>query len=189
MVLDDRRIKVRELAGTVGISKEYGYHILTKELHIRKLFDCSFWLKNAFEWTFSMPCLSGFSETSPIFCVDSSLLLKLGSTTSLLRRRDGQVSRSASKKVKKTVLLVGKLMLTGFFWQSGHSVHGLSSQRYNNNGDVPRIFDDIIGRVENSNCRNIIVHLEEENSLSSWQCAGTHFDGHNHEVQFELIKN
>ncbi|KAL6255483.1 hypothetical protein P5V15_013817 [Pogonomyrmex californicus] len=37
MVLDDRRIKIREIAEAMGISKEHVCHILTEELDMRKL--------------------------------------------------------------------------------------------------------------------------------------------------------
>lgn len=37
MILDDRRIKVREIAEAVGISKERVGHILHEELHMKKL--------------------------------------------------------------------------------------------------------------------------------------------------------
>ncbi|KAL6265813.1 hypothetical protein P5V15_002631 [Pogonomyrmex californicus] len=37
MVSDDRRIKIREIAEAMGISKEHVCHILTEELDMRKL--------------------------------------------------------------------------------------------------------------------------------------------------------
>lgn len=55
MILDDRRIKVKEIAKAVGILKEHVCHILTEELDIRKLSVrwvprlCLLWIKNAFE--------------------------------------------------------------------------------------------------------------------------------------------
>jgi histone-lysine N-methyltransferase SETMAR len=42
MVLDDRRIKVREIAETIGISKERVRYILHEELHMKKL--CARWV-------------------------------------------------------------------------------------------------------------------------------------------------
>jgi hypothetical protein len=42
MVLDERRMKVREIAGTVGISKEHIGYILHKELDMKKL--CAKWV-------------------------------------------------------------------------------------------------------------------------------------------------
>jgi histone-lysine N-methyltransferase SETMAR len=42
MVLDDRRMKVREIAETIGISKESVGHILHKELNMKKL--CARWV-------------------------------------------------------------------------------------------------------------------------------------------------
>jgi len=42
MVLDDRRIKVREIAETIGISKERVGYILHKELDMKKL--CAGWV-------------------------------------------------------------------------------------------------------------------------------------------------
>lgn len=55
MILDDRRIKFREIAKAVGISKERVYHTLTEELGMRKLSACCgcraclLWTKNVFE--------------------------------------------------------------------------------------------------------------------------------------------
>ena len=42
MVLDDQRIKVREIAGTIGISKECVGYILHEELDMKKL--CARWV-------------------------------------------------------------------------------------------------------------------------------------------------
>ena len=42
MVLDDRRIKVREIAETIGISKERVGYILHEELDMKKL--CARWV-------------------------------------------------------------------------------------------------------------------------------------------------
>jgi transposase len=42
MVLDDRRMKVREIAETIGISKEYVVCILHEELGMKKL--CARWV-------------------------------------------------------------------------------------------------------------------------------------------------
>ena len=42
MVLDDRRLKVYEIAETVGISEEKVRHILHEELGMRKL--CARWV-------------------------------------------------------------------------------------------------------------------------------------------------
>jgi plasmid maintenance system antidote protein VapI len=42
MVLDDRRMKVREMAETIGISKERVGYILHEELDIKKL--CASWV-------------------------------------------------------------------------------------------------------------------------------------------------
>jgi histone-lysine N-methyltransferase SETMAR len=53
MPLDDQRIKVREIAETIGISKERVGYILLEELHMKKLCArwcraCSQQIKNAF---------------------------------------------------------------------------------------------------------------------------------------------
>jgi len=42
MVLDDRRMKVREIAETIGISKERVGYILHEELDMKKL--CARWV-------------------------------------------------------------------------------------------------------------------------------------------------
>jgi hypothetical protein len=52
MVLDDRRMKVREIAGTIGLSKERVGYILHEELDMKKVCSdvcrrCSQQIKNA----------------------------------------------------------------------------------------------------------------------------------------------
>jgi hypothetical protein len=42
MILDDGRMKVREIAETVGISKERGEYFLHEELDMKKL--CARWV-------------------------------------------------------------------------------------------------------------------------------------------------
>jgi len=42
MVLDDRRMKVHEIAETIGISKEFVGYILHEELNMKKL--CARWV-------------------------------------------------------------------------------------------------------------------------------------------------
>jgi histone-lysine N-methyltransferase SETMAR len=75
MVLDDRRMKVREIAETIDISKERVEYILHKELDMKRL--CARWvprlltadqkrtrLKN------SEQCLERFNKNKTDFCVD-----------------------------------------------------------------------------------------------------------------------
>jgi DNA-binding transcriptional regulator GbsR (MarR family) len=47
MVLDDRQMKVREIAETIGISKEHVGYILHEELDMKKL--CTRWLPRLHE--------------------------------------------------------------------------------------------------------------------------------------------
>jgi histone-lysine N-methyltransferase SETMAR len=75
MVLDDRRLKVHELADMVGISKSAIHRILTENLDMRKL--CARWVPRLLTMEqkqrredVSVECLAKF-HSNKSFCVDS----------------------------------------------------------------------------------------------------------------------
>ena len=72
MVLDDRRIKVREIAETIGISKERVGYILLEELHMKKL--CARWVprlltadQKRIRMKISEQCLGRFNKNKTDF--------------------------------------------------------------------------------------------------------------------------
>jgi hypothetical protein len=72
MVLDDRRIKVREIAQTMGISKELVGYILREELHMKKL--CARWVprlltadQKRIRMRISEQCLERFNKNKTDF--------------------------------------------------------------------------------------------------------------------------
>ena len=76
MVLDNRQIKVPELADIVGISKSAVHRILTKNLDMRKLY--ARWVprlltieQKQLRKAVSIVCLAMFHSNKAYFCVDS----------------------------------------------------------------------------------------------------------------------
>ena len=74
MVYEDRRLKVRELADMVGISKSTIHRILTENLDMRKL--CQRWVprfltmeQNSVIKMFQSSVWRSFTAIKPIFCV------------------------------------------------------------------------------------------------------------------------
>jgi len=72
MVLDDRRMKAREIAETMGISKERVRHILHEELDMKKL--CARWMPHLLtadqkrtRMKISEQCLQRFNKTKTDF--------------------------------------------------------------------------------------------------------------------------
>jgi len=72
MVLDDRRMKVREIAGSIGISKERVGYILHEELGMKKL--CARWVPRLLtadqkrtRMKISEQCLERFNKNKPDF--------------------------------------------------------------------------------------------------------------------------
>jgi predicted XRE-type DNA-binding protein len=69
-VLDDRRMKMREIAETIGISKERVGYILHEELDMKKLYACSQQIKNALVWKSLNSAWSVLTQMEIILCVD-----------------------------------------------------------------------------------------------------------------------
>ena len=85
MVLNDRRMKAREIAETIGISKEHVGYILHEELDMKKL--CARWMprllttdKNALAWKSLNSAWSVLTKIKLILCVDLLLWMRLGFT-------------------------------------------------------------------------------------------------------------
>jgi transposase len=86
MVVDDRRMKVREIAETIGISKERVGYILHEELDMKKL--CARWLPRLLTADQKRTCVkkslnsawSVLTKIKLIFCVDLLLWMRLGFT-------------------------------------------------------------------------------------------------------------
>jgi histone-lysine N-methyltransferase SETMAR len=72
MVLDDRRMKLREIAETIGISKEHVGYILHEKLDMKKL--CARWVpclltadQKCIRMKISEQCLERFNKNEPDF--------------------------------------------------------------------------------------------------------------------------
>ncbi|GBP09183.1 Putative uncharacterized protein FLJ37770 [Eumeta japonica] len=92
MILDDRRMKVRELAHAVGISTERVHHISHEYLDMRKL--SARWVPRLLTLdhkrnrvTTSKECLAMFSRNPDEFCAVLLLWMKHGSITTRQRPR------------------------------------------------------------------------------------------------------
>jgi hypothetical protein len=70
MVLDDQRMKVREISETIGISKECAGYILYEELDMKKL--CARWVQNS-AWSI-------LTKIKLILCIHLLLWMRLGFT-------------------------------------------------------------------------------------------------------------
>jgi len=82
MVLDDRRMKVRVIAETIGISKEHVGYILHEELDMKKL--CARWVPRLIiahqkrtSMKISEQCLRILRKIKLILCVDLLLWMRL----------------------------------------------------------------------------------------------------------------
>jgi histone-lysine N-methyltransferase SETMAR len=85
MLLDDGRIKVREIAETIGISKERVRYILHEELYMKKL--CARWVPHLLtadqkhtRMKISNSAWSVLTKIKLILCVDLLLCVRLGFT-------------------------------------------------------------------------------------------------------------
>ncbi|KAL6257504.1 hypothetical protein P5V15_011074 [Pogonomyrmex californicus] len=129
MVLDDRRIKVREIAEAMGISKERVCHILTEELDMRKLF--ARWVprlltldQKRIRMNISKALLERFKRNESDFLrrfitVDETWIHHYIPETKEQSKQWTAKGEPAPKKVK-TVPSAGKVMAT-VFWDS----HGI----------------------------------------------------------------
>jgi len=95
IVMEDRRMKVLEIAETVGISTERLHNILHEKFHMKRL--CARWVprlltsdQRARERKFRSSVWRSLIAIRRTFCVDSWLLMKHESTTTLLSQSSGQ---------------------------------------------------------------------------------------------------
>jgi len=95
MVLDDRRMKVRKIAETIGISKECVGYILHEELGMKNL--CARWVLRLLTahqkricMKISEQCLEHFNKNKMILCVDLLLWMRLGFTITHQNRNSSQ---------------------------------------------------------------------------------------------------
>jgi transposase len=98
MLLDDRRMKVLEIAETIGISKERVGYILHEELDMKTF--CARWVpclltadQKRTRMKISEQCLERFNENKTDFCVDVLLWMRLGFTITHQNPNSSQNSR------------------------------------------------------------------------------------------------
>jgi [histone H3]-lysine36 N-dimethyltransferase SETMAR len=126
IVLEDRRVKVREIAETVGISTERVHNILHQKLEMKKL--CARWVPRLLtidhkrmRVDVSKECLSLLSHNSKDFwrrfvTVDETWIHHYTPESKQQSKQWTGSGESAPKKAK-TVLSAGKVMAT-VFWDS-----------------------------------------------------------------------
>jgi histone-lysine N-methyltransferase SETMAR len=100
MVLNDRWMKVRKIAETIGISKERVGYILHEELDMKKL--CSGWVPRLLtadqkrtRMKISEQCLERFNKIKLILCVDLLLWQRLGF---IITRQNPNSSQNSGQK-------------------------------------------------------------------------------------------
>lgn len=126
MVLDDRRLKVREIASAAGISAERVWHILHEDLKMRKL--CARWVphlltidEKRIRMKFSQSCLDrlNLNETdfmSRIVTIDETWIHHYTPETTAQSKQWVEAGSSAPKSLKKGPS-AGKVMAS-VFWDS-----------------------------------------------------------------------
>jgi len=102
MVLDDRQMKVREIAETIGISKECVGYILHEELDMKKL--CARWVPHLLTadqkctcMKISEQCLEHFNKIKLILCVNLLIWMRLGFT--ITHQNPNSIQNSGQKPV------------------------------------------------------------------------------------------
>jgi len=126
MIMENRRMKVREIAEAVGISTERVHNILHEKLHVKKL--CTRWVprlltldQKRMRKDISMQCLAMFKRNPQDFwrrfvTVDETWIHYYTPETKQQSKQWIIFGENASKKAK-TVLSAGKVMAT-VFWDS-----------------------------------------------------------------------
>jgi hypothetical protein len=100
MLLDDGWMKVREIAETIGISRERVEYILHEELDMKKL--CARWVpclltadQKRARIKFSEQCLKCCNKNKTDFCVDLLLWIRLGFT---ITHQNTEISQKSGQK-------------------------------------------------------------------------------------------
>jgi len=126
MLLDDRRMKVREIAETIGISKERLGYILHEEVDMKKL--CTRWVPRLLtanqkrtRMNISEQCLERFNRNKTDFVrrfitMDETLIYHYTPESKQQSKQWTEASCSAPKK-KRSVPSAGKFM-TLVFWDA-----------------------------------------------------------------------
>jgi histone-lysine N-methyltransferase SETMAR len=126
VVLDDQRMKVREIAETIGISKERVGCTLHEELDMKKL--SARWVPRSLtgdlkhtHMKISEQCLEHFNKNKLVLCIGLLLWMRLGFTITHQNPNSSQkqwteASCSAQKKTR-WVSSAGKVMAS-LFWDT-----------------------------------------------------------------------
>jgi DNA-binding Xre family transcriptional regulator len=126
MILDDRRMKVREIAETIGISKEHVGYILHKELNMKKF--CPMWVPRLLtadqkrtRMKVSEQCLERLNKNKTDFVhrfitMDETWILRYTPESKQQSKQWTETVFSAPKKTR-SVPSAGKVM-TSVFWDA-----------------------------------------------------------------------
>jgi histone-lysine N-methyltransferase SETMAR len=128
MVLDDRRIKVREIAEPIGISKEHVRYIVHEQLHMKRL--CARWAPRLLtadpkrtHTKISEQCLERFNKNKTDFVrrfitMDETWIHHYTPESKQQSKQWAEASCSAPKKTR-SVPLAGKVMASVFLDAEG----------------------------------------------------------------------
>ncbi|XP_011647659.1 histone-lysine N-methyltransferase SETMAR-like [Pogonomyrmex barbatus] len=196
MILDDRRIKVREIAEAVGISKERVCHILTKELNICKLNAC--WVprlltvdQKRIRMNISKTLLERFKRNESDFL---SRLITVDETwihyfTSGTKEQSNRWTAKDEPALKKTnIISSAEKVIATFFWDS----HGIVFIDYLEKGKtitgvyyaslIDKLKTEIAKKRPHLKKKKVLFHQDNTPAHTSVVAMAKI-----HELQFELI--
>jgi histone-lysine N-methyltransferase SETMAR len=177
MLFDERRIKVREIAETIGISKELVGYILHEELDMKKL--CARWVPRLLtadqkrtRMKISEQCLKRFNKNKTDFVyrfitMDETWIHHYTPESKQQSKQWTEAGFSAPKKTR-SVPSAGKVMAS-VFWE----VEGILFIDYLEKGKTitGKYYSHLLTRLDEKN-REIRLGLQKKkNHLSSGQCT------------------
>ena len=175
MVLGKRRLKVRELADMVGISKSAVHHILTENLDMRKL--CARWVPRLLKMEQKqrredvlIECLEMFNSNKADFllrCItmDETWVHYLTPETKGQSKQLTESGESGSKKAK-TIPSAGKVMVS-VSWDAREIIFiDYLQKRETINGEN---YADLLQRLSDV-IKKKRSHLSKQSVVSSRQC-------------------
>jgi len=177
MVLDDWRMKVHEIAETIGISKERVRYILHEELDIKKL--CTRWVPRLLtadqkHTRMKIPeqCLERFNKNKTDFVhrfitMDETWIHHYTPESKQQSKQQTEASCSVPKKTR-SVPSAGKVMAS-VFWDA----EGILFIDYLENGKTitAEYYSSLLTRLDKKNSRVKTWFEKEKNHLSSGQCT------------------
>jgi histone-lysine N-methyltransferase SETMAR len=177
MLLDDRRMNVREIAETIGISKERVGYILHEELDMKKL--CARWVprlltadQKRIRMKISEQCLECFIKNEAYFVrrfiiMDETWIHQYTPESKQQSKQWAEAGCSAAKKIS-SVPSAGKFMAS-VFWD----VEGILFIDYFEKGKTMtgEYYSNLLTTLDGKNVRKDPVCKRKNNHPSSGQCT------------------